>query len=84
MANVGSLPRPKRSALIPGILILGGLGYTTVNIVNTVREGEPPFGKDNIAYVLAGIGSAAAGWLMLKSRATKYVLGNKFTLDVIN
>lgn len=84
MANVGSLPRDKRSGLIPGILILGGLAYTTVNIVNTVREGDPPFGKDNIGNVLAGLGSATAGWLLLKSRRTKYVLGDKYTLEVIN
>jgi hypothetical protein len=84
MANVGSLPRPGKSKLIPGILILGGLGYTTVNIVNTVADGDPPFGKDNIVNVLAGLGAAAAGWLMLRVRSTKYVLGEKYTLEVIN
>ena len=84
LANVGSMSRPKKSQLIPGILILGGLGYTTVNIVNTVRDGEPPFGKDNIGYVLAGLGSATAGWLIAKSRRTKYVIGDKYTLEVIN
>jgi hypothetical protein len=84
MANVGSFPRPRKSGLIPGILILGGLGYTTVNIINTVADGDPPFGKNNIGRVLTAMGAAAVGWLILRSRATKYVLGKKFTLDVIN
>jgi len=84
LANVGSMPRPKTSQLIPGILILGGLGYTTVNIINTVREGDPPFGKDNIGYVLAGLGSATAGWLLSKAKRTRYVIGDKYTLEVVN
>ncbi len=83
LTNVGSFPRPKKSSLIPGALILGGLGYTTVNIINTVADGDPPFGKDNITNVLAGLGAALAGWLILRVRPTKYVIGDKYTLEVI-
>lgn len=83
MANVGSLPRDKRSGLLPGILILGGAGFTVVNIINTVREGDAPFGKDNIAYVLSGLAAVATGTLMLTAQPTKYELGKKYTLEAV-
>ncbi|QGW29929.1 hypothetical protein [Phnomibacter ginsenosidimutans] len=44
MANVGALPR-KRNRWFEGVLMTGGLGYTALNLVNTVREKIHPLAK---------------------------------------
>lgn len=86
LANVGSLPRTKRKkglGLLSGAMLLGGLGYTVVNIFNTTREGDPPFGKENIDNVLIGLGTAAAGFLLGRSGPDRYVLGPKYQLELV-
>lgn len=82
LANVGSFPR-RRSGLLPGALVLGGLGYTAVNLVNTTREGDPPFGKANIGNLLGGLGATGAGLLLGVLRQKRYLLGKKYQLVVI-
>lgn len=88
LANVGALPRRAKGrsglkGLLSGAMLLGGAGYTVVNIFNTVREGDPPFGKDNIDNVLIGLGVAAAGYVLGRSGPDRYTLGSKYTLEVI-
>lgn len=79
LANVGSFPR-QRSRLLPGVLVLGGLGYTAVNVVNTLREGDPLFGKDNLGNLLGGLGAAGAGLLVGALREHSYRIGKKYQL----
>ena len=88
LANVGALPRRAKGkaglkGLLSGAMLLGGAGYTVVNIVNTVREGDPPFGKDNIDNVLIGLGVAAGGYILGRAGPDRYTLGGKYTLEVI-
>lgn len=86
MANIGSLPRQNKKGgfgLLSGALILGGLGFTTVNLVNTLREGDPPFGQENRGRILAGIGAATAGYLLTRTGSDTYTLGNKYKLEVV-
>ena len=86
LANIGKLPRQNKKGgfgLLSGALILGGLGYTTVNLVNTIREGDPPFGKKNRGRVLAGLGAAAVGYLLSRSGSDSYTLGAKYKLEVV-
>jgi hypothetical protein len=86
LKNVGSLPRTKSRGglrLLGGAMVLGGLGYTAVNIFNTTREGDPPFGQDNIDNVLIGLGVAGAGFLLSRSGPDRYVLGTKYQLQLV-
>lgn len=88
LANVGALPRRAKGksgmkGLLSGAMVLGGLGYTVVNIVNTTREGDPPFGKDNIDNVLIALGVAAGGYVLGRSGPDRYTLGGKYTLEVV-
>lgn len=88
LANVGSLPRrasrkSKLKGLLSGAMVLGGLGYTVVNVVNTTREGDPPFGHDNIDNVLIGLGVAAGGYMLGRAGSDRYTLGSKYTLEVV-
>jgi hypothetical protein len=81
--NIGSFPRMPKARLLTGAMMLGGSAYTVVNIVNTTREGDPPFGKDNLPNVLAGIGTAVAGFLINRLQPRSYPLGNTYTLQVV-
>lgn len=87
LANIGALPRRKKKSslkgLVSGAMLLGGAGYTVVNIFNTIREGDPPFGQDNIDNVLIGLGVTAGGYLLGRTGSDRYTLGNKYTLEVI-
>jgi len=82
MANVGALPR-KRNRWFEGVLMTGGLAYTALNLVNTVREKDPPFGKDNIANIVGGLGTAAAGYTIAKLKKSSYTLGKTYRLSVV-
>lgn len=82
MANVGALPR-KRNRWFEGVLMTGGLGYTALNLVNTVREKDPPFGKDNIANIIGGLGTAAVGYTIAKLKKSSYTLGKTYRLSVV-
>jgi hypothetical protein len=82
VANVGSFPR-RRSGLLPGALVLGGLGYTAVNVVNTLREGDALFGKDNLGNLLGGLGAAGAGLLIGALRENSYRIGKKYQLVIM-
>ncbi|WP_416440008.1 hypothetical protein [Phnomibacter sp. MR] len=82
MANVGALPR-KRNRWFEGTLMTGGLAYTVLNLVNTVRENDPPFGKDNIANIIGGLGTAAVGYTIAKLKKSNYILGKTYRLAVI-
>ncbi len=82
LANVGSLPR-KRNRWFEGVLMTGGIGYTALNMVNTVREKDPPFGKDNIANIIGGLGTAAAGYGIAKLKKSNYILGKTYRLSVV-
>lgn len=83
MKNIGSFYKPPKARLLSGAMILGGLAYTVVNIVNTTREGDPPFGQDNLPNVLAGIATAAGGVLINKLQPRTVSIGNKYTLEVV-
>jgi hypothetical protein len=81
--NIGAFPANRRGKLLPSAMLLGGLGYTVVNVFNTVREGDAPFAKDNIGNVFWGLGSATAGYAWLRLKSKKYVVGKKYKLAVI-
>lgn len=85
--NIGSLPRPQHKSgkgLLAGAMMLGGLGYSFVNLFNTIRDGDPPFGKDNRGRLLAGIGTATAGFLLSRTGSSTYTLGKTYKLEVVN
>lgn len=82
IANIGSFPAGKlkgKNLLTDGtLLMLGGAGYLVLNLVNTTRQGDPPFGEENLPKVLASTGAMAGGFLLRKAWPTKHKLGRKY------
>jgi hypothetical protein len=87
IANIGSFPagRQKGKNLLTNgtLLMIGGAGYLVVNMVNTVREGDPPFGEDNLSNVLIATGAVATGFLLKKSWPSRWYIGKKYKLQVM-
>ena len=63
VANIGYFPYTGRQpqSFWGRLLMLGGGGFLLVNMVNTLRVNEPPFGKDNLPRVLGALGAVAFG-----------------------
>ncbi len=87
IANIGSFPAGKqkgKNIITDGsLLILGGAGYLVVNLVNTTRQGDPPFGKENLPKVLTATGAVVLGFLLKKVWPSRNTIGKKYELQVL-
>lgn len=86
LKNIYSFPaRQKGFPLVTGgtLFMVGGAAYLALNIVNTLREKEPVFGKDNLPRVLGGVGAVALGWLLHKTHSTENRIGRKYKLKYL-
>jgi hypothetical protein len=87
LANLGSFPAGKqqgKNILTDGtLLMIAGGGYLVLNIFNTTRQGDPPFGEENLPNVLIASGLVATGFLLKKAWPKKYTIGRKYYLKVI-
>jgi hypothetical protein len=87
LANIGSFPiikQPGRNILTDGsLLMLAGAGYLVLNIFNTTRQGDPPFGEENLPNVLIASGMVAGGFILSKAWPKRHVIGKKYYLKVI-
>ena len=65
--------------------MVGGGGYLVLNMVNTLREGDPPFGEENLPRVLGGAIAFTTGFLLhqLHKTKTEYRLGKKYNLKYL-
>jgi hypothetical protein len=84
--NIGSFPAdPRKFAFITNgnLFMLGGSAYLVLNLVNTLREGDPPFGKDNLPNIIGGVTAFAFGYLLHKTQVTEYRLGKKYKLKYL-
>ena len=81
--NIGSFPARQKgvSFFTNGtIFMVGGTAYLLLNIVNTLREKDPIFGKDNLPRVIGGAAATAFGYLLKSTRRTEYRIGRKYKL----
>jgi hypothetical protein len=87
IANIGSFPAGKKKGknlLTDGtLLVLGGAGFLVVNLVNTTRQGDPPFGEENLPKVLAATGAVVAGFLLKLAWPSRSYVGKKYQLQVL-
>jgi hypothetical protein len=87
LGNIGSFPVYKqkgKNILTDGsLLMLGGGAYLVLNIFNTTREGNPPFGEENLPNVLWATGAVATGFLIKKLWPKKMVIGHKYYIKIL-
>lgn len=87
LANIGSFPAGKqkgKNLLTDGtLLVLAGGGYLILNIFNTTRQGDPPFGEENLPNVLMAGGAMVTGLLLKKSWPSRWYIGKKYSLKVM-
>lgn len=87
IANIGSFPagRQKGNNILTNgtLFMIAGAGYLVVNMVNTLREGDPPFGQDNLSNVLIATGAVVTGFILKKSWPSRWYIGKKYKLQVM-
>lgn len=83
--DVEAVPRlkPRSGLSIPGILMLGGLGYSVVNVVNSLSRNAAVFGKENIVRLGIAVGAMAVGYVWMRSRDSDYQMGKRYTLRFV-
>jgi hypothetical protein len=85
LQDVLKLPRKPAGLLSNGsLLMIGGGGYTVLNVVNTLGQKEPVFGKENRGRLLSGVGTFMAGLLLNIFQPRDYVMGGKYQLHYIH
>ena len=85
IANIGYFPFKGRQPQVfwGKVLLLGGAGYTLVNTVNTLREGDALLGKNNLPRFLGGISAAVIGFLLIKTKKEDIAVGGKYQLKYL-
>lgn len=87
IANIGSFPSGKqrgKNLLTDGtLLMLGGAGYLVLNLVNTTRQGDSPFGEENLPKVLASAGAVVVGFILKKAWPSRSTIGKKYDIQVL-
>ncbi|HSK14484.1 MAG TPA: hypothetical protein VK907_14785 [Phnomibacter sp.] len=85
--NIGSFPagkQKKKNIVTDGTLLkIGGAGYLALNLINTLRDGDPPFGQENLPHVLGAAGAMALGTGLRHMWPKRYRLGKKYSLKVL-
>jgi hypothetical protein len=65
------------------VLKAGGLGYMSLNIINSVIDGDPIFEKNNIPKLAGGITAWLAGVLVKKSNPDYRPIGKRFSVEIL-
>lgn len=84
--NIYSFPvKPKAFGFITNgsLFMLGGGAYLFLNVVNTLRDHDPPFGKDNQPNIVGGAATFITGLLLNKTRRKEYRPGKKYKLKLL-
>ena len=66
------------------IFQVGAAGYLALNLINTLRDGDAFFGKDNLPNVLIATGVLAVGTVMHMLHKSTLVLGKKYHVEYIS
>jgi len=61
----------------------GGIGYTGLNIINSVLEGDPIFEKNNLPKLAGGLTAWLAGVLVKKSNPDYRPIGKRFSVEIL-
>jgi hypothetical protein len=61
----------------------GGIGYTGLNIINSVLEGDPIFEKNNLPKLAGGITAWLVGVLVKKSNPDYRPIGKRFSVEIL-
>ncbi|TAD85258.1 MAG: hypothetical protein EAY75_11640 [Bacteroidetes bacterium] len=85
VANIGYFPYKGRQpqGFWGRALGLGGGGFLLVNLVNTLRENDAFFGKENLPRVLGAVGAVALGIGLAATEKEKVKLGGKYRLKYL-
>ena len=65
------------------VLQAGGIGYTGLNIINSLLEGDPIFEKNNLPKLAGGLTAWLAGVLVKKSNPDYRPIGKRFSVEIL-
>ena len=88
LSDIYSVPakRKRSNVLGTGLLFtVAGLGYLTLNIINTIAEDEAVFGEDNIPRLVLGSSLVVAGMIqrMIHHKREEYRIGKKYRFKTL-
>ena len=61
----------------------GGIGFVSLNIINSVIDGDPVFEKNNIPKLAGGLTAWLAGVLVKKSNPDYRPIGKRFSVEIL-
>jgi hypothetical protein len=61
----------------------GGIGYTSLNIINSVIDGDQVFGTKNIPRLAGGLSAWLVGVLVKKSNPDYRPIGKRFSVEIL-
>lgn len=66
------------------IFELAGGGFMLLNIINTLSDNEPVFGKDNLPKIGIAAGVLALGVVLNLTHKSTYIVGKKYHIEYIS
>ena len=65
------------------IFKIAGAGYLLLNVINTLSDHEPVFGKDNLPHIAIATGVLALGIVLGLTHKSTYIIDKKYHLEYI-
>jgi hypothetical protein len=89
LSDIYSVPAKRKSSNVLGsglLFTVAGAGYLTLNIINTLAEGEKIFADDNIPRLVLGGSLLAAGAIqrMLHHQRQEIRIGKKYRFKILS
>ena len=66
------------------IFKIAGGGYALLNVINTLSNHEPVFGKDNLPKILIALSVFAVGEILSLTHKKDYIIGKKYRIEYIS
>ena len=88
LADIGSVPANRRRSNVLGngtIFLVAGGAYLALNVINTIADGDPVFGEDNLSHLALGASLLGIGIIqrLIHHRTDEYRIGKKYRFKIL-
>ena len=88
ISDIGSVPANRKHSNVLGngtLFFVAGGAYLALNVINTVADGDPVFGEDNLSHLALGASLLGVGLVqrLIHNKTDEYRVGKKYRFKIL-